>query len=127
MICWFENKVWLGPSEQGYTLPHIDISSDQRSQKAIRQFLDGQGFDCEVCSLYSVYEYLDAHKFTTYYRANANNDKTNELGDYIDIDQIAALNFVSSDIQRMLQRFVLEKQNGVFRLYVGDNTIGNIN
>lgn len=122
----FENKVLLVPTEQGYTLPHIDISSDQGSQKAIRQFLDTQGLDCEVGSVYSVYENLDAHKFTTYYRANANNDKTNELGDYIDIDQIAALNFVSSDIQSMLQRFVLEKQNGVFRLYVGDNTIGNI-
>ncbi|WP_428034186.1 flavin reductase family protein [Amphritea sp.] len=122
----FGNKVLLTPTEQGYTLPHIDISSDQGSQQSLREFLGAQGMDCEVGSVYSVYENLTAQKFTTYYRVNANNDQTNTLGEYVDIGQIADLDFVSSDIQSMLQRFVLEKQNGVFRLYVGDNTTGNI-
>lgn len=122
----FDNKVLLTSTEQGYSLPHVATSSDQGSQKTIRQYLKSQGLDCELGSVYSVYENLDAQKFTTYYRANASNDTVNESGVYVDIDKIATLNFVSSDIQSMLQRFVLEKQNGAFRLYVGDNKTGNI-
>lgn len=122
----FDNKVLLTKTEQGYSLPHVATSSNQGSQKTVRQYLESQGMDCEVGSVYSVYENLDAQKFTTYYRVNANDDAANGLGEYIDIDQIAELDFVSTDIQSMLQRFVLEKQNGVFRLYVGDNKIGDI-
>lgn len=122
----FDNKVLLSKTDKGYTLPQVDIRSEQGSQKSIRLFLESQGLDCEVGSVYSVYENLDAQKFTTYYRANALNEKAGGLGEYIDIDKISDLKFVSSDIQSMLQRFVLEKQNGVFRLYVGDNQTGDI-
>lgn len=122
----FENTILLTATAQGYTLPQVSTPTDQGSQKTIRQYLKAQGLDCEVGSVYSIYENLDAQKFTIYYRANANNDTAGELGEYIDIDRIADLNFVSSDIQSMLQRFALEKQNGVFRLYVGDNKIGDI-
>ncbi|UTW03396.1 flavin reductase family protein [Amphritea atlantica] len=122
----YDNKVLLTSTEQGYSLPQVASSSDQGSHKTIRNYLESQGLDCEMGSVYSVYENLDAQKFTTYYRANANNDTVNQSGVYIDIDKIADLNFVSSDIQSMLQRFVLEKQNGVFRLYVGDNKTGDI-
>ncbi|WP_372737683.1 flavin reductase [Neptunomonas sp.] len=122
----FDNKVLLTATEQGYTLPQIATSTEQGSQKTVRKFLDAQGLDCEIGPVYSVYENLKAQKFTTYYRVSANNGLAGELGEYIDIDKIADLDFVSSDIQSMMQRFVSEKQNGAFRLYVGDNETGNI-
>lgn len=121
----FDNKVLVKSTEQGYTLPQAATSAEQGSQKTIRQYLETKGLDCEIGLVYSVYENLDAKKFTTFYRANANNSTAGELGEYIDIDKIKDLDFVSSDIQSMMHRFVLEKQNGAFRLYVGDNQIGD--
>ena len=122
----FDNKVLLSETKNGYNLPQVSTSFDQGSQKTIRQYLQSQGLDCEVGSVFSVYENLDEQKFTTYYRANANNDMAGGLGKFVAINKIADLNFVSSDIQSMLQRYALEKQNGVFRLYVGDNKTGDI-
>ncbi|MFT5721363.1 MAG: flavin reductase (DIM6/NTAB) family NADH-FMN oxidoreductase RutF/virulence-associated protein VapD [Motiliproteus sp.] len=121
-----DNKLLLTATEQGYTLPLVATRTEQGSQEAIRQYLQSRGLNCEMGSVYSVYENLSAQKFTTFYRANANDDATGGLGEYIEIDKIEDLDFVSSDIKSMLQRFVFEKRNGVFRLYVGDDKTGDI-
>jgi len=122
----FDNKVLLQSTDKGYNLPQLEISSESGSKESIRQYLDEQGVSCEVASVYSVYENLAENKFTSFYRVNANSDATAGLGEYIDIDKINTLDFVSADIQSMMQRFVFEKQNGAFRLYVGDQETGDI-
>lgn len=121
-----QDKVLLTATEQGYTLPYVATSASQGSQKTICQFLENQGLDCEMGSVYSLYENVDTQTFSTFYHASANNDSTADLGEYVAIDQLADINFASSDIQSMLQRFVNEKQNGVFHLYVGDSKSGDI-
>ena len=122
----FDNKVLLRSTDKGYSLPQIDISAERGSQESIRQYLDTQGFTCEVISVYSIYENLAEKKFTSFYRVNANSEITAGLGEYIDIDRIHDLDFVSDDIRSMMQRFVFEKKNGAFCLYVGDQEAGNI-
>lgn len=122
----FDNKVLLQSTDKGYSLPQIDISAESGSQESIRQYLDTQGLACEVASVYSIYENLAEKTFASFYRVNASNAITAGLGEYIDMDKIHDLNFVSADIQSMMQRFIFEKQNGVFRLYVGDQEAGNI-
>jgi len=46
--------------------------------------------------------------------------------EYVAIDALTELNFASSDITSMVTRFVHEKNNGVFRLYVGNELEGDI-
>jgi flavin reductase (DIM6/NTAB) family NADH-FMN oxidoreductase RutF len=122
----FDNKILLQATDKGYSLPQIEISTERGSQESIRQYLDAQGLACEVASVYSIYENLTEKKFTSFYRVNASSNVTATLGEYIDIDKIKELKFVSDDIQSMMQRFIFEKQNGVFRLYVGDQETGDI-
>ncbi len=122
----FDNKILLQSTDEGYSLPQIEISEEQGSKESLCRYLDTQGLACEVTAVYSIYENLANKTFTSFYRVNANNGTTAGLGEYIDIDLITDLNFVSDDIQSMMQRFIFEKQNGVFRLYVGDQEAGDI-
>ncbi len=122
----FNNKILLQKTPQGYTLPQVATNTEQGSQKTLRQHLNKQGLTCEIGSVYSIYENLQTQTFTTYYRASAKNEDLNQDGEYIAIDRLDSLEYASSDIQSMLQRYALEKQNGVFRLYVGDEKIGNV-
>jgi len=41
-------------------------------------------------------------------------------------EALTGLQFVSSDLHSMVSRLVNEKQNGVFRLYFGDETKGDV-
>lgn len=122
----FENKILLQQTDKGYRLPQVEISDERGSKESIRQYLEAKGMDCEVASVYSVYENLADKKFTSFYRVNANTEDTVGLGEYIEIDQIDDLKFISPDIHSMMQRFIFEKKNGAFRLYVGDQESGDI-
>jgi flavin reductase (DIM6/NTAB) family NADH-FMN oxidoreductase RutF/pimeloyl-ACP methyl ester carboxylesterase len=122
----FEQKVLLCSTEKGYSLPQIAISAEQGSQESLRQYLDGQGITSEFTAVYSIYENLSDKTFTSFYRLNASNDNTAELGEYIDINHIADLTFISDDIQSMMERFLFEKKNDSFGLYVGDQKSGDI-
>jgi flavin reductase (DIM6/NTAB) family NADH-FMN oxidoreductase RutF len=122
----FDNQVLLKKTEQGYSLPQVSISSEQGSQISIRQFLSTKDLDCEVSSVYSIYENLKDKTFASFYRVNANSSDTAGLGEFVNIDEIDNLKFTTTDIQSMMERFALEKQNGAFRLYVGDQSSGDI-
>ena len=122
----YQGKVLLTKTAVGYCLPEVQSKPGQGSQEVVREFLKSKDVEVEVGSVFSVYENLDNKRFSTYYHAAAGNEISTELGEFISVDQISELTFVTSDIQSMMQRYVMEKQNGVFRIYVGDNQTGDI-
>ena len=122
----YDNQVLVQKTECGYNLVQVGISSEQGSQESIRQHLASKGMGCEIGSVYSIYENLTAKTFSSFYRVSSNSASTAGLGEYVAIDEINKLSFISADMQSMMQRFALEKQNGVFRLYVGDQERGDI-
>ncbi len=122
----FNDKVLLRKTDAGYCLPQIQSKPGQGSQEVILEHLNKNGIDSELGSVFSIYESLDDKRFSTYYHAAANTETSSDLGEFISLDQITQLDFVTNDIQSMMQRYVKEKQNGVFRVYVGDNQSGDI-
>ncbi|MGB1238317.1 MAG: flavin reductase family protein [Pseudomonadales bacterium] len=121
-----QDSVLLQSTDKGYTLPQIQSKVGQGSLEAARKLLADKSLNAELGSVFSIYEHLESKRFSTFYRATAASAETAGLGEYIEIDKLAELNYVSSDIQSMMQRYALEKQNGVFRVYVGDHQTGDI-
>jgi len=120
------NQLLLKKTEQGYTVPQVSTSKDQGSKNTIQQYLKEKGLSCKVSSVYSVYENPEAQAFSSYYRAVADNDVVTEGCEYVSINELKNIQFSSADVQSMLLRYVHEKHNGVFRLYVGDEKSGDI-
>lgn len=121
----FQDKVLLTKTAEGYCLPQIKCKLGRGTQETVREYLDTRDLDVELGSVFSIYENTDDQHFSTYYRAVANNDKA-DTGEFVPVDKLSQLTFVTSDIQSMMHRYVMEKQNGVFRVYVGDNQSGDI-
>lgn len=122
----YNNQILLQKTDKGYVLPQVSTSKDQGSQRTVQNYLQQQGLDCKVGSVYSVYENPEVQAFSSYYRAVASNDKVSKDGEYVSINALADVQFASEDVQIMLKRYVHEKHNGVFRLYVGDEKSGDI-
>ncbi len=122
----FQDKVLLTKTGSGYGLPQVQIKVGQGSQEAIRKHLNSKGIDVELGSVFSIYENVQDKRFSTYYRAVATDENSDDLGEFVAVDQLSNLKFITSDIQSMMQRYVMEKLNGVFRVYVGDNQSGDI-
>ena len=122
----YQGKVLLKKTDGGYNLPEVQNKKGQGSQDTISKHLSSNGIGAEVGSVFSIYEDLDDKHFSTYYHAAASRESNTELGEFIAIDQLSNLNFVRKDIESMLQRYVLEKRNGVSRVYIGDNKSGDI-
>lgn len=122
----WQDKVLLVKTDAGYGLPQIKCKLGNGTQETIREYLDGKGLDVELGSVFSIYENSDDKRFSTYYRAVASRDDNTEMGEFVPVDQLSHLTFVTSDIKSMMHRYMMEKQNGVFRVYVGDNQSGDI-
>lgn len=122
----YNNQILLQKTDKGYALPQVSTSKDQGSQRTVHNYLQQQGLDCKVGSVYSVYENPEAQAFSSYYRAVASNDTVCKDCEYVNINTLADVQFASADVQIMLQRYVHEKHNGVFRLYIGDEKSGDI-
>lgn len=122
----YRNQLLLQKTEQGYTLPQVPTCKDQGSKKTLQQYLQQQGLNCRVDAVYSIYENPAADAFSSFYRAVAEDDNCGEQGEYVNINELKNIQFASTDLQSMLGRYVHEKHNGVFRLYIGDQNTGDI-
>ncbi len=122
----YQDKVLLQKTDAGYTLPKVQSKVGQGSLAAIRDYLSAKSLEVELGSVFSIYENVDDKRFSTYYHAQASSDNTAQLGEFVSVEQLAQLQYVTTDIQSMMQRYAMEKSNGVFRVYVGDNQSGNV-
>lgn len=122
----YQDKVLLTKTDAGFSLPQVQSKVGQGSLEAVRQYLSGKGLEVELGSVFSIYENLQDKRFSTFYRALASTENAANLGEFVSVDALSSLDYVTSDIKSMMQRYVMEKNNGVFRVYVGDNQSGDI-
>jgi len=94
--------------------------------QTLKNMLISLGVAAEVGQVFSVYEKSITGNFVAFYRAESMEEKEMDGYEYVAIDALAEVNFASSDITSMVTRFVHEKNNGVFRLYVGNELEGDI-
>ena len=126
----FEGKILFQKTDAGYSLPHINTQDGEGAQEAVSNYLSDNGIDAELGSVFSIYENSAEHRFSTYYHAVGNAETSTGMNleqyELIPVDQLSNLRFVTPGVQSMMQRYMTEKQNGVFRVYVGNNKSGEI-
>ena len=92
----------------------------------MRRYLDALGIEVEFGPVYSVFENKTDGAMFTYYRGTASDVPTGAPAKLVPIDEVASLHYTSSALADMMQRFATEYRQGVFRVYVGDDTRGDI-
>lgn len=119
-------KLLVEKTAEGYRLPAVDISSEKGSRATLAAFLEQLGGESEIGQVFSVYEKSSTGNFIAFYRVERTGGQTPENCEYVSIDALQNLNFISYDLTTMVNRFVTEKQHGVFRLYVGNDLEGDV-
>ncbi|RDL45578.1 flavin reductase [Marinomonas piezotolerans] len=119
-------KLLVEKTDKGYRLPAVDIMSEKGSRATLEGFMKSLGGDFEMGQVFSVYENTSTGNFTAFYRVERVDGPTPEHCEYVSLDALNDLTFTSSDLTTMVNRFVKEKQNGVFRLYVGNELEGDV-
>lgn len=119
-------KLLLKKTDQGYSLPQALMQTDSSSFKTLKSLLTSLNVAAEIGQVFSVYEKSATGNFVAFYRAESVTEENIEGYEYVAFDELTDITFASSDIASMVTRFVQEKRNGVFRLYVGNELEGDV-
>ncbi len=120
------DKLLVQKTDQGYILPVADMTKGQSSHETLASFVKEIEPESEVGQVFSVYEKATTGGFIAFYRVESAKESDHQQYEYVPFEELADLSFASSDLQSMVGRLVNEKQNGVFRLYFGDETKGDV-
>ncbi|MEM7081731.1 MAG: flavin reductase family protein [Pseudomonadota bacterium] len=119
-----DGKVLLMRTESGLQPPSLEVQHRAGSLVLLRDHLRAAEIDVKFGPVYSVFENRTGEYFT-FYRGMAQSS-TSGAGEYIAIDNLDDVTFSTPAIGDMMKRWRLERQHGVFRLYVGDEIEGDV-
>lgn len=121
-----ENCILLERTEQGLRPPDVAVPVGSSARSTILQYLRTAGLDSELGQVYSIFDSRRFGASFTYYRAHAQSTDTGGLGEYIPVHELAEQQYVSDTHARMMKRYILERQHGIFGVYVGDENDGDL-
>ncbi|TDO95331.1 flavin reductase family protein [Marinomonas balearica] len=122
----YQDALLLKKTSEGYSLPETSMAAGRSSQSSLKEYFHSIGISAEVGQVFSVYEKSQTGSFSAYYRAEANSKCDVAECEFVSFDALSGVTFASSDIASMVSRYVEEKQNGVFRLYIGNEKEGEV-
>lgn len=120
------DQLLVQKTDAGYTLPVVDMAKGHTSYETLSRFVRDIEPESEIGQVFSVYEKSDTGRLIAFYRVESRQTSEHSQYEYVPFERLAELTFVSSDLQSMVSRLVSEKQNGVFRLYFGDESKGDV-
>lgn len=120
-----ENAVLLEETPAGWQPPEVEIENRAGSLLKLRDHLKNSLVDVQFGPVYSVFENRSGD-YSTYYRGVDRSTSEPQIGSYLPIESLSDRAFSSPAIADMMQRWVLERQHGVFRLCVGDEDRGEV-
>lgn len=121
-----DGRVLLEETPKGVRPPQVAAGSLTGTLAAISGHLSHSGLRVEFGPVYSIFENEKTGASFTYYRAVAADADPRGLGRYIPIDDIGSCGFASGAVSDMLDRYLLERRNGVFGVYVGGDVEGDV-
>ncbi|CAM3535221.1 FMN reductase (NADH) NtaB [Vibrio aerogenes CECT 7868] len=121
------NDQLLLKEEDGFfSLPQGNLIPESSSYQTLKVVLETLAVEAEIGQVFSVYEKRASGHFVAYYRAEATEEKAPAGYRYVNIGELTSLKFASDDVASMIARYAEEKRHGVFRLYVGNESEGDI-
>jgi len=121
-----EGGVLLQESESGLKLPSIEVENRTGALNAISQYIQTENLEVEFGPVYSIYDNKKTGDYSVYFLANSAKQQKNNLGSFYDVKSLSSLSMASKSLQIMLNRYALETEVGVFGLYLGDETDGDV-
>jgi len=126
VIIEYDGRVLLCGTDDKLHPPRLPIDHAARIRSTLRGWLADKGFDTMLGNAYSIFDDRDGRDHFTYFRAEAANDSTRDLGRYYRIDELAGLEYESAAHASMLKRYAFEYQTRSFGLYLGDEHAGDL-
>ncbi len=121
-----DGRILLESTPSGLRPPQTRASRRTGMLAIVRAHLAATELDVEIGPVYSMFESAATGEYSVYYRGSAANDKTGGLGAYYPAAQLLSLDYSTRAVADMMHRYQLERQNGVFCLYVGDEAEGEV-
>ncbi len=106
--------------------PQVAVKGAQSSLDATRACLDKIGIDAQFGPVYSVFDQPSDGATFTFYRGTTVDMPGDSKAEYVAVDDLPTLQYTSRALEDMMRRYAKEFRQGVFRLYVGDDTSGDI-
>ena len=106
----------------------IEVAATSRSGTitALRAHLAALGLAVELGPVYSIFDNSTTGIHRTYYRGSAADGRTGGLGHYLPVNSLSEGRFASPALSNMMARYLLERRTGIFSLYVGNETEGEV-
>lgn len=121
-----EGRLLVEDTKHGLRLPRVAATARAGSIAAIDKFFTKAGMAVTFGPVYSIYEDLKTGEASTYYRATVEDGNTGGLGQFVPVDALSSADFESAALTVMISRYILERQTGIFGLYVGDEVAGDV-
>jgi len=115
----YQDEIFLLNGENGGEprLPVVDADHSAGSVESIRNMLKETGLSVDIGSIYSIFENKGTGEYFIFYRAEATNGATPDVGSYHPMDPFLLAQFKDSPIKVMLTRYVTEHETNQFGLY----------
>lgn len=122
-----DGKILLQETDQGYCLPSVEVQSRTGALAAIREHINHSQLTVEFGPVYSIFDNPRTGDYSVYFLANTpDGADANTFGQFIALDSLADTPLATESLNIMLNRYALERQSGVFGLYLGDEDAGDV-
>ncbi len=122
----YGDGVLLESTADGYRPPQVALSGRARVRAALAEHLDAIGVDADIGKAYSIFDDAKTGTHYSYFIASAASSAAGAAGEFVPVDSLSQLRFVSAAHAEMMKRFALESRQRCFGLYVGDEQGGDV-
>ncbi len=121
-----DDVIYVEKSNGQIDLPAVTLTEETPASSGIKDHLSDLGLSATMGSVYSVFDDKEAGKKFVFFRATLPWPPLN-LGDrFLSIEGIEMADWRSQAVGKMMRRYVLERSNNVFGLYIGDAVTGEV-
>lgn len=107
-------------------LPCITTNSKTNAVISIKQYLQQQGINALLGTVFSVYNDRSNNTDYIFYHASTEIDNTAGIGKFVPIATLSEQVFITAAMTSMMTRYQNETQNGAYSVYVGTEESGDI-
>jgi flavin reductase (DIM6/NTAB) family NADH-FMN oxidoreductase RutF len=121
-----DGRILLIENENNLNLPASSVLGNDNNPDSLKGLLASMGLETQNNYLFAVYETQQDEIMHIYYRAEAKNAIEDDKAKFFGFDEIPFDRLPDNSSRTMLQRYVKERKQDAFGIYVGDETQGDI-
>lgn len=121
-----QNGILVTSDNDKLALPSVELPHDAQARAGIRDHLNSIGLTVEIGRVYSVYHDRISKKRFIYFRATSQDINNVSLGNILPLDAAPAANWRDKAEAVMIRRYLTERSNNQFGLYIGDSNAGEV-